>query len=103
MNFFDILNYCSKKAPLSGGLNNEQIESLANPFLLQRYLSMATSDHAIILNETTNRWWALNFKKDQNDDNPFTTELFLKFSHHILPQHLKFIKYLKKTSESPDQ
>lgn len=63
------------------------------PYMLQRWCSMSSTDISLILNETTNRWFIENTSKQH----------MYKLLHTILPkQKFKKINYIKKSASAND-
>jgi hypothetical protein len=73
-----------------GTFTSTHVESLNfQPFMLQRWCSMASKDSTLILNETTNRWSLFFNDKD----------LIYKIMFTCLPkQKQKKVAYIKKSS-----
>lgn len=91
-NIFDYLKEVlfSKKREL---LNLNQETHTYQPYMLQRWCSMASTDATLIINETTNRWAHLHTDKN----------MFYKVLHSALPKHkFKKVAYIKKAAKSSD-
>jgi len=78
----------TKKSTFSN-LSEDQLNF--QPYMLQRWCSMASTDSALILNETTNKWLL-----SQNNK-----QLFYKTIISVLPKHKqKKVAYIKKVTKS---
>jgi hypothetical protein len=87
---FVSLNWILKKTNLNLDINTPSI------FLLNRWLSMANPQVAMIVNSTCNRWI---YKTPLAKEN----KLLAKFYHRVLPSYNKRITYLKKVSENKSE
>lgn len=69
-----------------------ECEKEFNLYMMNRWLSMYSSDVAALVNATTNKWWsAFDSKQEQYD--------FL--FHLIAKSKFKKINYIKKTAKKP--
>lgn len=90
-NIFSILNWVLKKPKIE-----LKIEEKLSTFLLNRWLSMVGTDHANIVNETTNRWYYVN--SIYSDINCVS-----KLYRTIIPKNTKKINYIKKNKEKKEK
>jgi len=89
-NIFELLNWILRKTksfPID--------ENDLSLFMLNRWLSMANSDVAKIVNLTYNRW---NISKDEYD-----RDHVIRFYQKIIPKYTKRITYIKKTKKVKDK
>jgi len=89
----NIFNYISdilfKKTQKYSKLASEQLD--IQPYMLQRWCSMASKDNVLILNETSNKWFATINDK----------HIFYCLLHSVLPQQRqKRVAYIKKAAKS---
>jgi hypothetical protein len=85
MNIFDTLNWILKN-------NKKDLiqDGDANPFIINRWLSMIDSSTSKIINITTNRW----LRSENYDFN-----VFVKFNRCLVNKTTKKISYIKKTKQ----
>lgn len=77
---FDVINWIFKTSTKQPNWEN------ISPYIVNRWISMASNDFCNVINLTSNRWLV----KNQNIP-------YFKFYKQILPKHKRKITYIKKT------
>lgn len=69
-------------------------ESQYNSYMVNRWCSMCTTDSAMIINETTNRYWSVMTQKQDHYD----------FLLNLMPTHRrKKLSYIKKVKDEANK
>jgi hypothetical protein len=88
---FGFLDWILKKK-----IKEPNSENLPNPFITNKWLSMADPMIAQIINATTNKWIM--------EEGLASDSLYMgKFLRTILPKHIKNISYIKKSDNEKER